>query len=80
MTRRLIEEFATRAKPARPARELEVLTDREREVLVLAGAGLTNDEIAERLYMSPAIARTHVSRTITQLGAGDRSQLVVLAY
>jgi DNA-binding NarL/FixJ family response regulator len=80
MTRRLIEEFATRAKPARPARELEVLTDREREVLALVGAGLTNDEIAERLYMSPATARTHVSRTMTKLGARDRSQLVVLAY
>lgn len=80
MTRRLIEEFATRAKQPRPARELAVLTDREREVLSLVAGGLSNDEIAERLYMSPATARTHVSRTITKLGARDRTQLVVLAY
>jgi DNA-binding NarL/FixJ family response regulator len=80
MTRRLIEEFATRAKPSRPAKELTVLTGREREVLALVAGGLTNDEIAARLYMSPATARTHVSRTITKLGARDRTQLVVLAY
>ena len=80
MTRRLIEEFATRAKPSRPATELDVLTEREREVLGLVAGGLTNDEIAERLYMSPATARTHVSRTMTKLGARDRTQLVVLAY
>jgi DNA-binding NarL/FixJ family response regulator len=80
MTRRLIEEFAARAKPSRPARQLDVLTEREREVLSLVAAGLTNDEIAERLYMSPATARTHVSRTMTKLGARDRTQLVVLAY
>jgi DNA-binding NarL/FixJ family response regulator len=80
MTRRLIEEFATRAKPSRPAKELTVLTGREREVLVLVAGGLTNDEIAGRLYMSPATARTHVSRVITKLGARDRTQLVVLAY
>jgi DNA-binding NarL/FixJ family response regulator len=80
MTRRLVEEFATRAKPSRPATELNVLTEREREVLGLVAGGLTNDEIAERLYMSPATARTHVSRTMTKLGARDRTQLVVLAY
>ncbi len=80
MTRRLIEEFATRAKPSRPTNELAVLTEREREVLRLLAGGLTNDEIAERLYMSPATARTHVSRTMTKLGARDRTQLVVLAY
>ena len=80
MTRRLVEEFAARAKPSRPATELAVLTDREREVLGLVAGGLTNDEIAERLYMSPATARTHVSRTMTKLGARDRTQLVVLAY
>lgn len=80
MTRRLVEEFATRAKPSRPATELDVLTEREREVLGLVAGGLTNDEIAERLYMSPATARTHVSRTMTKLGAHDRTQLVVLAY
>jgi DNA-binding NarL/FixJ family response regulator len=80
MTRRLIEEFAARAKAPRPARELDVLTEREREVMVLAAGGLTNDEIAGRLYLSPATARTHVSRAITKLGVRDRTQLVVLAY
>jgi DNA-binding NarL/FixJ family response regulator len=80
MTRRLIEEFATRAKPSRPAKQLAVLTERERQVLGLVAGGLNNDEIAERLYMSPATARTHVSRTMTKLGARDRTQLVVLAY
>jgi DNA-binding NarL/FixJ family response regulator len=80
MTRRLVEEFAARAKPRRPAAELDVLTEREREVMALAAGGLTNDEIAGRLYMSPATARTHVSRAMTKLGARDRTQLVVLAY
>jgi DNA-binding NarL/FixJ family response regulator len=80
LTRRLIEEFAARAKPSRPAGELEVLTDREREVLRLVAGGLTNDEIAKRLYLSPATARTHVSRIMTKLAARDRAQLVVLAY
>jgi DNA-binding NarL/FixJ family response regulator len=80
MTRRLVEEFAARAKPSHTARELEVLTDREREVLILVAGGLTNDEIGRRLYMSPATARTHVSRAMTKLGARDRTQLVVLAY
>ena len=80
MTRRLVEEFAARAKPSRPAKELAVLTDREREVLGLVAGGLSNDEIAERLYMSPATARTHVSRAMTKLGARDRTQLVVVAY
>jgi DNA-binding NarL/FixJ family response regulator len=79
MTRRLIEEFATKAKPSRPAKELAVLTGREREVLQLVAGG-HNDEIAARLYMSPATARTHVSRIMTKLGARDRAQLVVLGY
>jgi DNA-binding NarL/FixJ family response regulator len=80
MTRRLVEEFAARAKPSRAASELAVLTSREREVLSLVAGGLTNDEIGGRLYMSPATARTHVSRAMTKLGARDRTQLVVLAY
>jgi DNA-binding NarL/FixJ family response regulator len=80
MTRRLIEEFAARAKPSPPARQLAVLTDRERQVLGLVGDGLSNDEIAGRLYLSPATARTHVSRIMTKLAARDRAQLVVLAY
>jgi DNA-binding NarL/FixJ family response regulator len=80
MTRRLVEEYAVRAKQPRPARELDLLTEREREVMCLVAGGLTNSEIAVRLYMSPATARTHVSRAMTKLGARDRAQLVVLAY
>jgi DNA-binding CsgD family transcriptional regulator len=79
MTRRLVEEIAARAKPSRPAKELALLTDREREVLSLVAGGLTNNENAKRLFISPATARTHVSRTITKLGARDRTH-VFLAY
>jgi DNA-binding CsgD family transcriptional regulator len=57
-----------------------VLTQREREVLALVGDGLSNSEIAERLVLSPATARTHVSRAMVKLGARDRAQLVVVAY
>lgn len=81
VTRRLIEAFA--AQPAAdPAVHpgLELLTDREREVLVEVARGHTNAEVAERLYMSPATAKTHVSRLLTKLGARDRAQLVVVAY
>ncbi|OKH74826.1 LuxR family transcriptional regulator, partial [Mycobacterium sp. SWH-M3] len=79
VTRRLVAEFAAHAKtPAAPA--LPDLTAREREVLVLVAEGLTNAEIGERLFMSPATARTHVSRILTKLDARDRTQLVVLAY
>ncbi|WP_067820597.1 response regulator transcription factor [Nocardia inohanensis] len=79
VTRRLVAEFATHAKPA-PVAELSELTDREREVMALVAEGLTNAEIAERLYMSPATARTHVSRILLKLNARDRTQLVVMAY
>jgi DNA-binding NarL/FixJ family response regulator len=81
VTRRLITEFATRP-PRRPreAAELAVLTGREREVLALVAAGLSNEEIGQRLFMSPATAKTHVSRAIAKLGVRDRAQLVVLAY
>jgi DNA-binding NarL/FixJ family response regulator len=79
VTRRLIARFATRA-PAPPPRALDSLTDREREVVALVGAGLSNDEIAARLVVSPATAKTHVSRAMTKLGARDRAQLVVYAY
>jgi DNA-binding NarL/FixJ family response regulator len=81
VTRRLMEELARRPleKPAPPP-ELGALTDREREVLALVGRGLANVEIAERLYVSPATAKTHVSHILTKLGARDRAQLVVLAY
>ncbi|MFE2993455.1 response regulator transcription factor [Nocardia sp. NPDC059246] len=79
VTRRLVAEFAAHAKPA-PAAEFSELTDREREVMTLVAEGLTNAEIADRLYMSPATARTHVSRILVKLGARDRTQLVVMAY
>jgi DNA-binding NarL/FixJ family response regulator len=81
VTRRLIAEFV--AQPARdraiPA-ELDELTEREREVMALVGRGLSNDEIAARLVVSPATARTHVGRAMMKLQAHDRAQLVVLAY
>jgi DNA-binding NarL/FixJ family response regulator len=80
VTRRLIAEFATRIKLPPPSEDLKSLTEREREVMTLVAAGLTNDEIAARLVVSPATAKTHVSRVLTKLGARDRAQLVVLAY
>jgi DNA-binding NarL/FixJ family response regulator len=80
VTRRLIEEYASRAKDPRPSPQLDLLTEREREVMALVGAGLSNEEIAERLFMSPATAKTHVSRSMVKLGARDRAQLVVFAY
>jgi DNA-binding NarL/FixJ family response regulator len=80
VTRRLIEEYASRAKDPRPSPQLGLLTEREREVMALVGAGLSNEEIAERLFMSPATAKTHVSRAMLKLGARDRAQLVVFAY
>jgi len=80
VTRRLVEEFATRAKEPRPTSQLDALTDREREVMALVAEGLSNEEIATRLIVSPATAKTHVSRAMVKLGARDRAQLVVLAY
>jgi DNA-binding NarL/FixJ family response regulator len=80
VTRRLVAEFASRAKQPRPAPELTQLTDREREVMGLVAAGLSNDQIAQRLVVSPATAKTHVSRAMVKLGARDRAQLVVFAY
>jgi DNA-binding NarL/FixJ family response regulator len=81
VTRRLIERFASSARqPAKPPQRMEALTEREREVMALVGNGLSNDEIAERLVVSPATAKTHVSRAMVKLGARDRAQLVVLAY
>jgi DNA-binding NarL/FixJ family response regulator len=81
VTRRLISEFAAQSRqpPADPAL-VAVLTDREREVMALVAEGLSNDEIAGRLTLSPATAKTHVSRILTKLHARDRAQLVVLAY
>lgn len=80
VTRRLIAEFAARSKGPGAARGLERLTEREREVMALVGMGLSNEEIARRLVVSPLTAKTHVSRTMVKLGARDRAQLVVLAY
>jgi DNA-binding CsgD family transcriptional regulator len=59
---------------------LSVLTNREREVLARVAAGMSNDEIASALFMSPLTAKTHVNRMMTKLGARDRAQLVVIAY
>ncbi|MFD4246253.1 response regulator [Streptomyces sp. NPDC058525] len=80
VTRRLIAEFAARSKRPAAASDLDRLTDREREVMALVGMGLSNEEIARRLVVSPLTAKTHVSRTMVKLGARDRAQLVVLAY
>ena len=80
VTRRVIEEFAVRAKEPPPSGDLDELTEREREVMALVGTGLSNEEIAGRLVVSPATAKTHVSRAMVKLGARDRAQLVVLAY
>jgi DNA-binding NarL/FixJ family response regulator len=80
VTRRLIAEFAARAKKPHDAGGLGELTDREQEVLALVGDGLSNNEIAKRLYVSPATAKTHVSRAMIKLQARDRAQLVVIAY
>jgi DNA-binding NarL/FixJ family response regulator len=81
VTRTLVREFV--ARPTRPLKQhpaLASLTDREREVVALVGEGLSNEEIAERLVVSPATARTHVSRAMVKLAARDRAQLVVFAH
>jgi DNA-binding NarL/FixJ family response regulator len=80
VTRRLIAEFADRAKSAPEPAALGALTDRERELTALAAAGLSNDEIAAQLFLSSATVKTHVNRAMTKLGARDRAQLVVIAY
>lgn len=81
-TQSLIARFLDQPEPGpvpAPA-QLDGLTDREREITSLVAVGLSNDEIAERLYVSPLTAKTHVNRAMTKLGARDRAQLVVLAY
>ena len=80
VTRRVISSFTARSALRRPHPRLAELTEREREVLGLIGEGLSNAEIAERLVVSHATARTHVSRVMVKLGARDRAQLVVIAY
>jgi DNA-binding NarL/FixJ family response regulator len=80
VTRRLIGEFAARTRQAPRPPALDALSEREREVVALVAEGLTNHEIAERLFVSPLTAKTHVSRAMVKLGARDRIQLVVFAY
>jgi DNA-binding NarL/FixJ family response regulator len=81
VTRRLIADFASReTRPAVSADALHALTEREREVFGQVARGRSNQELAEALHMSPATAKTHVSRVLTKLGARDRAQLVVIAY
>ncbi|MFG2329658.1 response regulator [Streptomyces sp. NPDC048604] len=80
VTRRLIKEFAGRPADPAPARPLTVVTEREREVLTLVGSGLTNSEIAERLVISVATAKTYVTRLLAKLDARDRVHLVIIAY
>ena len=81
VTRRLIAEFARRPEPARaPARTLDSITSREREVLTLIGRGLSNAEIASHLHITHATTRTHVGHLLTKLQARDRAQLVITAY
>jgi DNA-binding NarL/FixJ family response regulator len=80
VTRRLISEFADRAKEPPVSNRLDALTEREREVIVVVAQGLSNDEIAAKLYLSPATVKTHVNRAMAKVAARDRAQLVVLAY
>jgi DNA-binding NarL/FixJ family response regulator len=80
ITKRLIAEFAARRDPNQPPAALAELTEREREILRLVAAGLTNAEIAGRLMISPLTAKTHVSRILGKLNRHDRAQLVTLAY
>jgi DNA-binding NarL/FixJ family response regulator len=81
VTRRVIGQFAARPASQRVDSEVvDVLTERERQVVALVAEGLSNEEIAQRLVVSPATARTHVSRAMVKLRARDRAQLVVLAY
>ncbi|WP_405917175.1 response regulator [Streptomyces sp. NBC_00728] len=81
VTRRLIQDFtAARPELARDQRELKGVTEREREVLTLVGSGLSNTEIAERLFISVATAKTYLTRLLSKLDARDRVQLVIIAY
>jgi DNA-binding NarL/FixJ family response regulator len=80
VTRRLLARMAAGLKDAPNTEQLSVLTEREREVLTLVGRGLSNDEIADVLVLSPLTAKTHVSRVMGKLGARDRVHLVVTAY
>jgi DNA-binding NarL/FixJ family response regulator len=80
VTRRLIAEFAARTRSIRPMPGIDDLTQREREVVALAADGLSNEEIAGKLYLSQSTAKTHALRAMAKLGARDRAQLVAIAY
>ncbi|MFI2457368.1 response regulator [Streptomyces sp. NPDC019539] len=80
ITRKLIDRYVTQSPLTRVGSGLEALTSREREAVALAAQGLSNDEIADRLVISPFTAKTHVNRAMAKLHARDRAQLVVLAY
>jgi DNA-binding NarL/FixJ family response regulator len=80
VTRRLIKHFAAESPAAATRQEISGITDREREVLTLIGSGLSNAEIAERLYISVATAKTYVTRLLAKLDARDRVHLVIIAY
>ena len=80
VTRRLIEEFAGRPEPTPPQPGIGGVTEREREVLTLVGRGLSNAEIAAKLYISTATAKAHVAHLFAKLDARDRVQLVIVAY
>jgi DNA-binding NarL/FixJ family response regulator len=80
VTRRLIAQFAGQPQPTPPRRELDGITEREREVLTMVGRGLSNAEIAASLFISTATAKAHVARLLAKLSARDRVQLVITAY
>ena len=80
VTRRVVDAFASAVPEPKAPERLDLLTDREREVLALIAEGLSNDELAERLFVSRSTAKTHVSRILSKLAARDRAQLVVIAY
>lgn len=80
ITRKLIQEYVSRPSGPSDPDSLKNLTEREREIVALVARGLSNQEIADHLFISPATAKTHVSRAMTKLAARDRAQLVVMAY
>jgi DNA-binding NarL/FixJ family response regulator len=80
VTRAVVDAFASAVPAPRQPERLDLLTDRERDVLALIAEGMSNEELARTLVMSPLTAKTHVSRILTKLGARDRAQLVVVAY
>ncbi|RMI28409.1 response regulator [Nocardia stercoris] len=80
ITRRLIDRYVTEPSDPGPVSGLDELTNREREAVALAARGLTNDEIATRMVVSPSTAKTHINRAMTKLHARDRAQLVIRAY